>query len=178
MCHIRREPAIDALWPKLIERNIRLLLFVTNHTFTLNCFGYLRSQILLSANLHQQEGYSIPLLSTPATDCRDSFSDRWWSGLIKVNVWDIHHCCMYPISPRKCANQACHVLKKLHQTQKVSHCFCLCIENLTVQTSKSKTNNTICLCPLCKQIMKSPQSAQLIIMIITLSLLVSRQNLE
>lgn len=56
--------------------------------------------------------------------------------------------------------------------------FCLCTENLPVQTSKSKTNNIICLCPLCKQIIKSPQSAQLIIMIITLSPLVLRQILE
>ncbi len=126
-------------------------------------------KILLLPDLYQQEGHFTSLLSMPTTHWYDSFCDKW-SNLIEVNVREINQFLSVSL-------QAKHVLRNSHKSLSFL-LFCLCTENLSVQTSKSKTNNIMCLCPLCKQIIKSSQSARLIIMIITLSLLVERQNLE
>lgn len=94
----------------------------------------------------------------------------WWNSFIEANEREI-----YTVLTTQFLHttvKAKHAAHRESCTQQTFLLFCLCTENPPVQTSKSKTNNIICLCPFCIQLMKSSQSALLIIMIITLSLLV------
>lgn len=64
------------------------------------------------------------------------------------------------------------------ETWQVSYCFVSVLYILPRTPLNQKLIISFVYAPLQKQIIKSPQSAQLIIMIITLSLLVERQILE